>query len=106
MRDVCSRPDRQSAAAALDGLAPWAMRPNARETKAVAGTIEREREGILAWWDRNPTNAVLEGLNPVVRSVRRAARGSRNTSCFGTMIFPGLGRLDFSAQTSLACATH
>lgn len=40
---------------------------------------------------------------PVVRS---AARGFRSIACFRTMIFLRLGRLDFTAQKKLACATH
>lgn len=48
----------------------------------------------------------LEGLNSVVRSVRSAARGFRSIAYFRTVIFLRLGRLDFSAQRQLACATH
>ncbi len=69
-------------------------------------TLRKGWDGILSWWGSRSTNAILEGLNSVIQSIKRAARGFRNTSCFETMIFLRLGRLDFSAQTSLACATH
>ena len=58
------------------------------------------------WWKRGSTNSFLEGLNSVVQSVRSAARGFRSIACFRTMIFLRLGRLDFTAQKKLACATH
>lgn len=74
--------------------------------KTVAKTLRKEREGIPDWWDRGSTNAILEGLDPVIQSIKRAARGFRNTSHSETMIFLRLGKLDFSAQTALACATH
>ena len=72
----------------------------------MARTLRKEREGILNWWGSKATNAVLEGLDSVIQSIKRAARGFRNVGYFETMIFLRLGRLDFSAQTSLACATH
>ncbi|WP_130810297.1 ISL3 family transposase [Olsenella sp. Marseille-P4559] len=106
MRDACGLPDRESAAAALDRPCSWMMHSNVPETRVVAGTLRREREGIPDWWRSRATNAVLEGLNSVIQSIKRAARGFRNMSCFETMVFPGLGKLDFSAQTSLASATH
>ena len=74
--------------------------------KRVASTLRKEREGILNWWKRGSTNSFLEGLNFVVQSVRSIARGFRNIDYFRTMILLRLGRLDFTAQKKLVCATH
>ena len=52
------------------------------------------------------TNSFLEGLNSLVQSAGSAARGFRNISYFEAMIFLRLGKMDFSAQRQLACATH
>lgn len=82
------------------------MHSNAREMKTVARTLRKEREGILNWWKRGSADSFLEGLNSVVQSVRSAARGFRSIAYFRTMIFLRLGRLDFTAQKKLACATH
>ena len=82
------------------------MHSNVREMKTVARTLRKEREGILNWWKRGSTNSFLEGLNPVVQSVRSAARGFRSIAYFRTIIFLRLGRLDFTAQKKLTCATH
>ena len=106
MRDVYGLPGRESAARALDRLCSWMMHSNVPEMKVVAGTLRKEREGIPDWWRRGSTNAILEGLNSIVQSIKRAARGFRNTSHSETMIFLRLGRLDFSAQLAVSTATH
>lgn len=106
MRAVYASPDRESAGAELDRLTSWMMHSNVAEMKTVARTLRGEREGVLNWFSRNATNAVLEGLNSVIQSIKRAARGFRNTSYFETMIFLRLGKLDFSAQLASGRATH
>ena len=72
----------------------------------MARTLRKGWDGILSWWGLRSTNAILEGLNSLIQSIKRAARGFKNTSYFETMIFLRLGKLNFSAQTSLASATH
>ena len=106
LQDVYSCAGRQSAAAAPERLCSWMMHSAVAEMKSVAGTLRKEREGILNWWKRGSTNSFLEGLNSVVQSVRSAARGFRSIAYFRTMIFLRLGRLDFTTQKKLTCATH
>lgn len=106
LQDVHPCAGRESAAEALGRLCSWMMHSNVSEMKAVARTLRKEREGILNWWKRGSADSFLEGLSSVVQSVRSAARGFRSIAYFRTMIFLRLGRLDFSAQKKLACATH
>ena len=106
LQDVYSCADRKSAARALERLCSWMMHSAVAEMKSVAGTLRKEREGILNWWKRGSTNSFLEGLNLVVQSARSIIRGSRSITYFRTMILLRLGRLDFTAQKKLACATH
>ena len=106
MRDVYEFPDRESAARALDRLCSWMTHSNAPQMRMVARMLRKEREGVLNWWRRGSTNAILEGLNSVIQSVKRAARGFRNTGYFETIIFLRLSRLDFSAQLAVSSATH
>ena len=106
MRAVYACPDRESAASDLDRLTSWIMHSNVPEMKRVAGTVRRERKGILNWWSTRSSNGFLEGLNSLIQSLKRASRGFRNVGYFTTMIFLRLGRLDFSAQLASACATH
>jgi len=106
LQDVYSCADRKSAARAPECLCSWMAHSNVRKMKAVARTLRKEREGILNWWKRGSTNSFLESLNSVVQSACSAARGFRSIAYFRTMIFLRLGRLDFTAQKKLACATH
>ena len=105
LQDVHSCAGRESAARALDRLCSWMMHSNVREMQTVARTLRKEREGILNWLKRGSTDSFLEGPSSVVQSVRSAARGFRSIAYFRTMIFLRLGRLDFTAQKKLACAT-
>lgn len=106
IRGIYECPDRESASAELDRVTTWIMHSNVPEMKVVAQTLRKEHEGILNWFSRNATNAILEGLNSIIQSVKRAARGFRNIGYFETMIFLRLGRLDFSAQLAVSSATH
>ena len=106
MQDVYSCAGRKSAARALERLCSWMMHSNVRKMKTVARALRKEREGILNWWKRRSTNSFLEGLNFVVQSIHSVARGFRRIAYFKTMILLRLGRLDFTAQKQLACATH
>ena len=106
LQDVYSCADRESAAVAPERLCSWMAHSAVAEMKSVARTLRKEREGILNWWKRGSTNSFLEGFNSVVQSVRSAARGFKSIAYFKTMIFLRLGRLDFTAQKKLACATH
>ncbi len=106
LRAVYACPGRESAGRELDRVVSWIMHSNVPEMKAVARTVRKRREGIPSWFSRNATNAILEGLNSVIQSIKRAARGFRNVEYFKTMIFLRLGRLDFPAQLAVSSATH
>ena len=74
--------------------------------KRVAKTLRKEQEGILNWQRKGSTNSFLERLNSPAQSAKSTASGFRSIAYFKTMIFLRLGRLDFTAQKKLACATH
>lgn len=105
MRDVHGCGDRQEAGGRLDRLLSWMMHSNVPEMKVVARSVRKEREGVLNWFARNATNAIPGGLNSVIQSLNRAARGFRNVSYFTTAIFLRLGQLNFAAQTRIT-QTH
>ena len=106
MRGVRDCPDRGSASRGPDRVTSWVMHSNVPRMKTVARTVREEREGILNWFSRNATNAILEGLNSVIQSIKRASRGFRSLAYLETMVFLRLGRLDFSAQLASECASH
>ena len=43
--------------------------------KHVAKTIKRHWDGILHWKDSQINNGILEGLNSILKSAKRKARG-------------------------------
>ena len=59
--------------------------------KRVAGTLRKEREGILNWWKKGSTNSFLEGLNSLVQSAKSTASSFRNIAYFKAIIFLKLG---------------
>lgn len=106
VRAVYSCATREEAAAELDRAISWIMHSNVPLMKTAARTIRDEREGVLNWFSARSSNGFLEGVNSIIQSLKRASRGFRNVGYFTTMIFLRLGRLDFSARSASACATH
>ena len=93
MQRIYECTSRAEAAEALDALTSWMAHSNLAPMKPVAKTIAKNREEILAYFDFRRTNSILEGLNSVIQSVKRAARGYRNFENFKAMIFLHLGKL-------------
>ena len=58
-------------------------------------TVRSHAEGILAYYRKRMTTALMEGLNSLMQAARSRARGYRNPDTFTTMIYLIAGRLDF-----------
>lgn len=59
----------------------------------------------MNYFDHGLANAVLEGgVNSVIQSAKRLARGFRNPESFKTVICLKLGKLTFPQME--VCATH
>lgn len=99
-------PDGESAARGLDRWPGWVTHSNVPRMKRVAAAVREEREGILNWLSRRSTNGVVEGMNPAIQPMKRAARGFRSLADFTAPIFLRLGRLEFAATPATGCATH
>ncbi|WP_165043106.1 transposase, partial [Adlercreutzia sp. ZJ138] len=56
------------------------------------------------YFDHRLTNAVLEGMNSIIQSAKRQARGFSNLEYFKTIIYLNLGKLHFPQLAP--CATH
>jgi transposase len=97
MRDVYQRATREEAEYALKRLCSWIMHSNVPRMKKVAKTIRENWDDILNWWDSRVTNAILEGTNSLIQSIKRASRGFRNPAYFTSMIFLRHGKLEFEA---------
>lgn len=63
--------------------------------RRVARTLRANARGVLNYFRRRLTSAVLEGINGLVQAARSRARGYRNPITFKTMIYLIAGRLTF-----------
>lgn len=91
---------RAEAEAGFRALCSWMMHSRLEPMKALARQLRRHWDYILAYFDHRRTNAVLEGLNSVIRHVKTRARGFRNMEYFSTMIYLTCGRLDLRTVTT------
>lgn len=65
----------------------WALRCKLPEFKSVAKTIGLKLEGIINYFENKLTNAVLEGTNSLIQSIKSRARGYKLTENFKAMIY-------------------
>ncbi len=75
-----------------------ALRSRIPSLRKFVGTLRNHFENILAFIDRNLTNAVGEGLNRIVKIVKNRASGYRNLDNFADMIYLVVGDLDIPAH--------
>lgn len=61
-------------------------------------TLRKHQEHILAYIDRNLSNAVAEGLNRLIKIVKNRASGYRRLEPFADIIYLTVGDLDIPAQ--------
>jgi transposase len=62
--------------------------------KKVARMLKKHLGNILTWWEHRITNAVSEGLNSKIQSVKSAARGFHSFESYRTRILFFCGKLD------------
>lgn len=65
----------------------WVMSSSIHAMHSVAKTIKIHWNGILRYASSRITSGIAEGLNSVIQSLKRRARGYRNTKNFKIMIF-------------------
>jgi len=75
-----------------------ALRSRIPSLRQFVATLRNHFDNILAFVDRNLTNAVGEGLNRIVKIVKNRASGYRNLESFADMIYLTVGDLDIPAQ--------
>ena len=68
--------------------------------KKVARMLKSHLANVLTWWEHRITNAVSEGLNSKIQTVKSAARGSHSFESYRVRILFFCGKLDMSPNTS------
>jgi transposase len=71
----------------------WATRSRLEPVKKVAGMIQRRLENVTTYCKHFVTNAVAEGLNSKIMSIKRRAGGFRDPANFKTAIYFHCGGL-------------
>ena len=72
----------------------WVSRSRLKPLIAVAQILKRHLENLLTYLKHQITNAVTEGLNSKIQSIKSAARGFRNFKNYRTRILFFCGKLD------------
>lgn len=72
----------------------WVSRSRLKPVIAVAKMLKRHLENLLTYLKHHITNAVTEGLNSKIQSVKAAARGFPNFKNYRTRILFFCGKLD------------
>lgn len=89
---------RGSAEKFLKKWATAALRSRIPSLRKFVTTLRNHFENILAYIDRNLTNAVGEGLNRIIKIVKNRASGYRGLDNFSDMIYLTVGDLDIPAH--------
>ena len=98
-QDIYARYDRTFAEQLLERWIGWAKRSRLEPMKAVARTIERHWNGILAFFDSRISNGLIEGINSLVQAAKAKARGYRNSDTLKAVTYLVAGKLDLKLPT-------
>ena len=82
--------------AAFDRLISWLKRSRLQPMKDVAKTLLRYKKEILEYFTARLTNAIAEGINSLIQTGKRKARGFRTFRGYRTMIYLTCSKLNFA----------
>jgi transposase len=74
----------------------WAVRSRLKPVREVTTMLKNHLENILTYFKHHITNAVSEGLNSRIQSIKTAARGFRSFANYRTRILFFCGKLDLA----------
>jgi transposase len=81
----------------------WATHSRLKPMIAAAKTIHRHLANVLTYFEHRITNAVSEGLNSKIQTIKKRAYGFRNKENFKTAIYFHCGGLDLYPASLDAC---
>ncbi|MFV0445937.1 MAG: ISL3 family transposase, partial [Planctomycetaceae bacterium] len=85
--------DRREGAEFFDNWYAWAIRSRLQPMKKVAQTLKSRLPHLLTWFEHRITNAMSEGFNSVIQTLKSNARGFRNFANYRTRILFFCGKL-------------
>lgn len=96
LRDVYELTNGTAAEQALTRWYFWATHSRIAPMIKVAKTIKHHWDGVLAFFKSRIANGLAEGINSVIQTIKRRARGYANPENFITMIYLVCGKLVFN----------
>jgi len=88
--------NREEGREAFDKLISWLRRSRLQPMKDVAKTLLKYEKEILEYFTARLTNAIAEGINSLIQSGKRKARGFRTFKGYSTMIYLTCSKLKFA----------
>ncbi len=79
--------DRVTAETRPEKLCSWMMHSRIEPMKDFCRTLKSHWDTILNYFENRFTNAILEGTNSIIQSIKIRARGFRNVDYFKYMIY-------------------
>lgn len=98
-QDIYKERSRPWAELMLERWCSWARRSRLEPMKAVAATLRRHSDGILAWFDSRIANGLIEGINSLVQAAKAKARGYRTLRNLMAITYLVAGKLDLKLPT-------
>lgn len=77
-------------------LISWMNRSRLKPMKDVAKSLQQYKGAILSYFKNRLTNAIAEGINSLIQSAKRRARGFRTIEGYTCMIYLVVGKLKLS----------
>jgi transposase len=99
LQDFWKIEDRETAEIFLKKWYFWTTHSRLQPIINKAKSIKKHWEGVMNYHDSRINKGLLEGLNSIVQSLKRSARGYRNPKNFMIMIYLRLGKLEFNLPT-------
>jgi transposase len=84
------------AAVWIDAVIDDSRHSNVPEIKSLGRTLKQWRTAILAWHTTGASNGPTEGLNSVIKKIKRVAAGFRNFAHYRTRILLAVGGCNWS----------
>jgi len=91
--------DIKEAESVFKKMISWLKRSRLEPMKEVANTLKKHKQSILGYFYHRITNAIAEGINSLIQSAKRRARGFRTVEGYTAMIYLVVGKLNLSCPT-------
>jgi transposase len=106
LRDIYSLKSPYYAVRKLKEWYYWATHCRLAPVIEAAKTIKRHWEGVVRYFKDRITNGLAEGINSIIQTIKRQARGYKNIQNFITIIYLRLSKLQFNLPSVTGLASR